>query len=104
MASATDLGDDNHDCEPKVAILIGFPVVGWHICSMGTVRDDLYFLDIFNGGRVIHASDSNGRGDFDMAANGDYVAGIWNEQRTDGRIETWLVFNANRTYIPLVQK
>lgn len=104
VALPTDLGDYNHDCEPKVAIVSGWPAVGWHICGMGTVRDDVYFLDIFNGGRVIYASDSNGRGDFDMAANGDYVAGIWNEQRPDGRLETWLAFNANMTYIPLVQK
>lgn len=68
------------------------------------MRDDVYLFDLINGARVIHSSDWNGRGGLDMAVNGEYVAGIWNEERADDRIETWLAFNANLNFIPVVQK
>lgn len=95
----------DYGCDPVVGLVDGWnPVIGWHICGFPPTRDDVFVFDLVNGARVIHSSDWNGRGGLDMAVNGEYVAGIWNEARADGRIETWLAFNANMNYIPVVQR
>ena len=102
----TTLNDYDHDCDPRIGLIDGwFPVVGWHICGIPPVRGNVYFYGGGEkGGYVIHESDSNGRGGLDMAVNGEWVAGIWNEARPDGRIETWLAFNAKMTYLPAVRR
>lgn len=94
------------DCNPSVQYVSGLTTVAWQTCGMDTVRGDVYFYyprtDV---NHLIHASPSeNGRGDLQVAANGEWVAGIWNEKRSDGRIETWLAFNAKMTYVPVVRK
>jgi hypothetical protein len=65
----------------------------------------VYFFSI-NGGQVIHSPDTfmNGRGTLDMAANGDLVAGIWNEYQADGRLATWFAYNAHMLWLPVVKK
>lgn len=95
----------DHACDPQIGLVDDWsPVIGWHICGIPTMADDIYLSDIVNGKRLIHSTDWDGRGGLDMAVKGEYVAGIWNEIRADNRIETWLAFNANMTYLPLVQR
>lgn len=95
----------DHACDPRIGLVDGWsPVIGWHICGYPTMADDIYLYDLVNGKRTIHSSDWNGRGGLDMAVNGEYVAGIWNEIQSDGRLATWLAFNAHMTYIPVVRK
>ncbi|GAP13032.1 hypothetical protein LARV_00773 [Longilinea arvoryzae] len=95
----------DHACHPRIGLVDGLvPVIGWHICGFPTMADDIYFYDLVNGKKIIHSTDWNGRGGLDMAVNGEYVAGIWNEIQSDGRLATWLAFNAHMTYIPAVRK
>ncbi|PKO14369.1 MAG: hypothetical protein CVU39_15140 [Chloroflexi bacterium HGW-Chloroflexi-10] len=99
----TTLQDYSHDCDPVVALIEGWMSVGWHICGFPPSRDDIYLYDSVNGGRIIHAANNfAGRGGFDMAANGDLVAGIWNETGTEGHISTWLAFNSHMVWLPMV--
>jgi hypothetical protein len=100
----TVLEDYSHDCDPVVALVDGWMAVGWHVCGFTPMSDDVSFYDTINGGRIIHATDWQGRGGLAMAANGEYVAGIWNEIQSDGRLATWLAFNAHMTYLPVVRK
>ncbi len=101
----TNLGDYLLDCDPMIAQVEGLPMIGWHICSPMSERDDVYFFSI-NGGQVIHSPDTfmNGRGELDMAANGYYVAGVWNEFRADGKLATWFAYNAHMLWLPVVKK
>ena len=100
----TNLGDGNNDCDPVVALVDGWITIGWHICGFPPARDDVYIYDYINGGRIVHASAWAGRGGLDLAANGEYVAGIWNELQGDGRIATWLAFNSHMTWLPVIKK
>jgi hypothetical protein len=100
----TTLVNGDHDCDPVVAFVEGIMTIGWHICSFPPTRDDIYLYDTTNGGRIIHASNYAGRGGFDMAVNGEYVAGAWNEIQTDGRVATWLAFNSHMIWLPAIRK
>jgi hypothetical protein len=92
-----------------VVVLVsgGYLGIGWHICGFPPSRGDVYFYNVGNGpDGVIHspATDFAGRGGLEMAANGDYVAGIWNEVQNDGRIATWLAYNSYLIYLPSIMK
>ena len=93
------------DCDPVIALVEGLPVIGWHICSPYAGRDAIYFYSIL-GGQIIHtpASFMNGRGELDMASNGDYLAGVWNEFQADGKLATWFAYNAHMLWLPVVKK
>lgn len=92
------------NCEPEVLFVENGRTVAWHTCGFANMRGSIYFYDMVNGERTIHVSNDLGRGDFKIAVNGEWVAGIWNEERPDGRLETWLAINAKTTYLPAVMK
>lgn len=112
VAVSIPLSTSADDCNPSVQYVSDQPTVAWHTCGMPSVHGDVYFsyLGIIGGTltritRLVHTSPSEkGRGDLQVAANGDWVAGIWNEARPDGRIETWLAFNAKTTFVPVVMR
>jgi hypothetical protein len=101
----TSLGAYLLDCDPIIALVDGLYVIGWHICSPYNERDALYFYSIY-GGQIIHSPDTfmDGLGSLDMAANGEYVAGVWNEFRVDGKLATWFAYNAHMLWLPVVRK
>jgi hypothetical protein len=101
----TTLASGSSNCDPALALVDGWTSIGWHICGFPPARDDIYFFSAFTGGKIMHdANNYAGRGGLDMAANGKYVAGVWNEIQSDGRIATWLVFNTYLSYVPMVRK
>jgi hypothetical protein len=104
----TALSTGTTDCDPLVVLVSGtYLAIGWHICGFPPSRGDVYFYSTANGpDGVIHspATTFAGRGGLDLAANGDYVAGIWNEVQADGRIATWLAYNSYVTYLPVIIK
>ncbi|HZU86934.1 MAG TPA: hypothetical protein VFF78_05595, partial [Anaerolineaceae bacterium] len=96
-----------NDCDAVVALVDSMQSVGWHICGFPPTRDDVYFFSFADGPEgVIHspASDFAGRGGLDMAANGDYVAGVWNEVQSDGRNATWLAYNSYMIWLPAISR
>jgi hypothetical protein len=95
------------DCDPVVALVSSMQSIGWHVCGFPPSRDDVYFYSLGSGpDGVIHspASAYAGRGGLAMASNGEYIAGIWNEVQLDGRVATWLAFNANLIYLPYINR
>jgi hypothetical protein len=92
-----------YDCDPKAVLVNGWQTIGWHTCGFPPSRADIYVYSTGFGIQIIHpTSGYPGRGDIAMAANGEYVAGVWNEVQGDGRIATWLAFNSYLTWMPLV--
>ena len=100
----TSLAAGAFDCDPVVTQVGGWVAIGWHICGFPPERDDVYFFS--NSGQIIHSPsvNMNGRGTLDMAANGELVAGVWNEIQTDGRTATWFAYNAHMLWLPVVKK
>jgi len=78
------------DCDPQAVLVDGWMTVGWHACGFPPSRGDIYVYSLGHGGtKVIHpTSGYPGRGGIAMAANGEYVAGVWNEVQGDGRVAT----------------
>ena len=99
----TDLTATYNDCDPLVTLVGGALALGWHICGFPPARDDIYFYSL-TGGQIIHSTDWNGRGTLDMAANGELVAGVWNEIQPDGRTATWFAYNAHMLWLPVVKR
>ncbi len=99
----TSLGAGTNDSDPIISVTGGWPVIGWHIYN-GVVEDydDVYVYSF--SGQIIHKADWNGGRSLDMAGNGDYVAGVWNETQADGRLATWFAYNAHMLWLPVVKK
>jgi hypothetical protein len=100
----TTLAAGDNACDPVIALVAGWETIGWHVCGFPPSRGDIYLYDATHGGRIIHASNFAGRGGLDMAANGEFVGGIWNEVQGDGRVATWLAFNSYLTMLPVIRK
>lgn len=102
----TNLTAGDYDCDPVITQVSGWAFIGWHICGFPPATNDVYFYSV-TGGQIIHSANWQGRGTLDMASNGDYVAGIWNELYTDAageKLHTWLAYNANMLWLPVVKK
>jgi len=100
----TTLANNSNACDPLIALVDNLETIGWHICGFPPTWSDIYLYDAAHGGRIIHSTNFTGYGGLDMAANGQYVGGVWNEKQGDGRIATWLVFNSYLALLPVVRK
>ena len=100
----TTLAAGSNACDPAIVLVASFETIGWHVCGFPPARSDIYLYDTAHGGRIIHTSNFAGRGGLGMAANGDFVGGIWNEVQSDGRVATWLAFNSYLTMLPVIRK
>jgi hypothetical protein len=99
----TSLNTGDYDVDPIISVTGGWPVIGWHIYNSSVgFWDDVYVYSF--SGQIIHRADWTGGHSLDMAANGDYVAGIWNETQADGRLATWFAYNAHMLWLPLVKR
>lgn len=99
-----NLANGINACNPKMVLVSGYGAIGWHNCADQTDQGDVYFYDLRNHTRLIHDAAYSVSGDLEIDANGDFVAGIWNEEQADGRVATWLAFNARLSYIPVILK
>jgi len=62
-----------------------------------------YVWDPVHGIRTIPQASTNGRYGFEMEGNGRFVAGIANIL-TSGKITTWVGYNSELVYLPIVRK
>ena len=99
----TSLNPGDYDVDPIISTVGGWPAVGWHIYNSSVGYWDDVYLYSFSG-QIIHSASWNGGHSLDMAANGDYVAGVWNETQSDGRLATWFAYNAHMLWLPVVKK
>lgn len=84
----------------------GIPIAGWRKFTMSCHADNAYVWDTFNGVRQVFTSNCNNHYGADMAANQDWVAGVWAApiSTSNPRVVPWMSANGYVSSLPLVRK
>ncbi|HNT74093.1 MAG TPA: hypothetical protein PKH77_03625 [Anaerolineae bacterium] len=96
------------DGEPLITSVDHAPVIGWRTIDGSGCQRDVYTWDTIHGIRQIHTSastDACHRG-YALVGQGKWGSGIWIDSLSDDddTAVPWVVFNAYRTYLPIIQR